>query len=118
MRGATQEPGQTWGQCVACGYRPINYVEGCPPLCVTGKLVPADESINSEAVSENSPGETIHCLEQALQEEREAVSELVRADLERIVQMRPKNSNRVTTAHLMASRAEMALAKLGSRAHD
>jgi hypothetical protein len=46
----------------------------------------------------------------------EAVSELVRADLERIVQMRPKNSNRVTTAHLMASRAEIALAKLGSRA--
>jgi hypothetical protein len=46
----------------------------------------------------------------------EAVSELVRADLERIVQMRPRNSNRVTTAHLMASRAEMALAKLGSRA--
>jgi hypothetical protein len=74
----------------------------------------------AQVSDENSPGETIHCLEQALHEERatnrEAVSELVRADLERIVQMRPRNSNRVTTAHLMASRAEIALAKLGSRA--
>jgi hypothetical protein len=27
------------GSCVACGYKPIRYVEGCAPLCVTGKLV-------------------------------------------------------------------------------
>jgi UDP-N-acetylglucosamine transferase subunit ALG13 len=60
-----------------------------------------------------------HAQEAALRDaatNSEAVSELVRADLERIVQMRPRNSNRVTTAHLMASRAEIALAKLGSRA--